>query len=86
MIALWMRNMVSEDLQKILALIIVTLSFISIPVLLFLFAVMIYLNVNQIIQFYNTKAIIDGLIAISLAIINTVLFFAIRALIRWVRK
>jgi hypothetical protein len=86
MIALWMRNMVSEDLQKILALIIVTLSFISIPVLLFLFAVMIYLNITRIIQFYDTKALIDGLIAISLAIINTVLFFAIRALIRWVRK
>jgi len=86
MIALWMRNMVSEDLQKILALIIVTLSFISIPVLLFLFAITIYLNVNQIIQFYDTRALIHALVAISLAIFNTVLFFAIRALIRWVRK
>jgi len=78
--------MVSEDLRKILALIIVTLSFISVPVLLFFFAVMIYLNVNQIIQFYYTRALIDALLAISLAIFNAVLFFAIRALIRWVRE
>jgi len=78
--------MVSEDLKKILALVIVTLSFISIPVLLFFFAVMIYFNVYQIIQFYYTKTLVDALIAISLAITNTVLFLAIRALIRWVRK
>jgi len=81
-----MRNMVSEDFNKILALIIVTLSFISIPVLLFFLIVMIYFNVSQIIQFFNTKAFMDALIAILLAIFNTVLFFAIRALIRWVRK
>jgi len=78
--------MVSEDLKKILALIIVTLSFISIPVLLFFFAVMLYFNVYQIIQFYYTKTLADALIAIALAIINTALFFAIKALIRWVRK
>jgi len=86
MIALWMRNMVSEDVKKILALVFVTLSFLSIPVLLFFLVVMIYFNVNQIIQFYYTKALTDALVAISLAIINVVLFFAIRALIRWVRK
>jgi len=81
-----MGNMVSEDFKKILALVFVTLCFISIPVLLFFFVVMIYFNVNQIIQFYYGGALIDALVAISLAIINTVLFFAIRALIRWVRK
>ena len=78
--------MVSEDLEKIIALIIVALSFISIPVMLFFFVVMIYFNVNQIIQFYYTKNFADASVAIAMAIINAVLFFAIRALIRWVRK
>jgi len=81
-----MKNMVSEDLRKILALIIVTLSFLSLPVLLFFFAVMILINVYQIVQFYNTKALADALMAIFLTIVNTVLFFAIWALIRWVRE
>ncbi len=79
-------NTVSEDTEKILGLIIVTLSFISIPFLLFLFAVMIYLNANQIIRFFNTGVVIDAMVAVLLAIFNAVLFFVIRALIRWVRR
>jgi hypothetical protein len=85
-LALWVSNMVSEDLEKIIALIIVALSFISIPVVLFFFVVMIYFNVNQIIQFSYTRNLADASLAIAMAIINAVLFFAIRALIRWVRK
>jgi len=76
----------SEDSQNILALIIVTLSFISVPLLLFLFAVMIYFNVNEIVQFYYTGAFVDALMAILLAIGNIVLLFAIVHLVRWVRK
>ena len=78
--------MVSEDLEKIVALIVVALSFISIPVMLFFFVVMLYFNLNQIVQFYYTKNFIDAFLAIAMSIINVVLFFAIRALIRWTRK
>ena len=81
-----MRNMVSEDSQNILALIIVTLSFISVPLLLFLFAVMVYFNVNEVVQFYSTGAFVDALLALLLAVGNIVLLFAIRYLVRWVRK
>ena len=76
----------SEDSKKVLALIIVTLSFVSIPVLLFFFAVMVYFNVNQIIQFFQTGVVVDAIVAVLLAILNIVLFFAVRALIRWVRR
>lgn len=81
-----MRNMVSEDSQNILALIIVTLSFLSVPLLLFLFAVMVYFNVNEIVQFYYTGAFVDALLAFLLAIGNAMLLFAIHRLVRWVRK
>ena len=81
-----MREMVSEDSKNILALIIVTLSFISIPLLLFFLAVMVYFNVNQIVQFYHTRASADALLALLLAIANIVLLFAIHHLVRWVRK
>lgn len=76
----------SEDSQNIVALIIVTLSFMSVPLLVFLFVVMVYFNVNEIIQFYYTGAFVDALLALSLAIGNVVLLFAIRYLVRWVRK
>ncbi len=78
--------MVSEDSQNILALIIVTLSFLSVPLLLFLFAVMVYFNVNEIVQFYYTGAFVDALLALLLAIGNVLLLFAIHRLVRWVRK
>jgi len=78
--------MSSEDFQKILALVVVTLSFISIPVLMLFFVVMVYFNVNQIIQFFQTGVVVDAIVAVLLAILNIVLFFAVRALIRWVRR
>ncbi len=78
--------MVSEDREKILALIIVTFSFLSIPVLLFLFFVLIYLDANYLIQFYNTRSLTDALMAVLLAIVNAGLFFLLRALIKWIRK
>jgi hypothetical protein len=81
-----MRNMVSEDSQNILALIIVALSFLSVPLLLFLFAVMLYFNVSEIVQFYYTGAFVDALLALLLAIGNAMLLFAIHRLVRWVRK
>ncbi len=76
----------SEDSQNILAMIIVTLSFLSVPLLLFLFAVMVYFNVNEIVQFYHTGALVDALLALLLAIGNVGLLFAIHRLVRWVRK
>ncbi|NIQ04214.1 MAG: hypothetical protein GWO20_00330 [Candidatus Korarchaeota archaeon] len=78
--------MVSEDVEKILALIIVTFSFLSIPILLFLFIVLIYINANHVIQFYNTRTLTDALMAVLLAIVNAGLFFLLRALIKWIRK
>jgi len=78
--------MVSEDVEKILALIIVTFSFLSVPILLFLFIILIYINANYLIQFYNTRALSDALMAVLLAIVNAGLFFFLRALIKWIRK
>lgn len=81
-----MMSLVSEDLKKIVALIIVALSFVSVPLLLFFFVVMIYLNALQIIQFNATRAPRDALLSVLLVAANTLLFFGIRALIHWVRK
>ena len=78
--------MVSEDLEKILALIIVTFSFLSIPLLLFLFVIAIYFDVTYVIQFYHTRNFTDALMAIFLAIVNAGLFLFLRFLIRWIRK
>jgi hypothetical protein len=78
--------MVSEDVEKILALIIVTFSFLSIPILLFLFFVLIYIDADYLIQFYNTRSLTDALMAVLLAIVNAGLFFLLRALIKWIRK
>jgi hypothetical protein len=80
------EKMVSEDREKILALIIVTFSFLSIPVLLFLFFVLIYIDANYLIQFYNTRSLTDALMTVLLAIVNAGLFFLLRALIKWIRK
>lgn len=78
--------MVSEDLEKILALIIVTLSFLSIPVLLFLLVVVIYVDVSYIIRFFDTRSFADASIAVFLAIVSAALFLGLWALIKWVRK
>jgi len=78
--------MVSEDLRKIVALIIVTLSYISVPVLLFFFAVTVYINAQYVIQFHYTRALVDALVAVLLAFFNIVLLLAIRALVRWLRE
>jgi hypothetical protein len=78
--------MVSEDVKKIIALIIVTLSYISIPLLLFLFAVSVYFDIYYAVRFYYTNAAADAMIAIGLVIFNVALFFGIRILIRWVRQ
>jgi len=78
--------MVSEDVEKILALIVITLSFLSVPVLLFLFFILLFLNANYLIQFYNTRVLMNALMAVLLAIVNAGLFFILRALIKWIRK
>lgn len=78
--------MVSEDVEKILALIIVAFSFLSVPVLLFLFFVLIYVDANYLIQFYNTRSLTDALMAILFAIVDVGLFYLLRALIKWIRK
>jgi hypothetical protein len=78
--------MVSKDVEKILALIIVTFSFLSVPILLFLFIVLIFVDASYVIQFYNTGTLTDALMAVLLAIVNAGLFFFLRALIKWIRK
>lgn len=76
----------SEETSKIFALIVVTLSYISVPVLLFIFVVAVYFDLRYVVQFYYSKAIADALTAILLALVNVALFFGIRALIRWLRQ
>jgi len=78
--------MVSEDTEKIIALIIVTLSFLSLPVLLFIFVITIFIDVTYVIDFYNTRNFTAGLMAVFLTIVNVGLFLLLRALIKWVRK
>ena len=78
--------MVSEDTEKILALIIVTISFLSLPILLFLFMITIFFDAVYVIDFYNTRSSTAALMAILLAIVNVGLFLLLRFLIRWIRK
>ncbi len=78
--------MVSEDVEKILALIIVTLSFLSLPVLLFVFVIVLYLDVTYAVQFYHTRSIMDALALVGLTIISGGLFLLLRALTKWIRK
>ena len=78
--------MVSEDTEKILALIIVTLSFLSLPVLLFIFVITLFMNVTYAIDFYNTRNFTAALMTVSFAIVNVALFLLLRFLIRWIRK
>jgi hypothetical protein len=80
------KKMVSEDTEKIIALVIVTLSFLSLPVLLFIFVITLFINVTYAIDFYNTRNFTAGLMAASLAIVNFGLFLLLRFLIRWIRK
>jgi len=78
--------MVSEDIEKILALILVTFSFLSIPVLLFLFVLVIYIDATYVIQFYYTRNFTDALMAVSLATVSAGFFLVLWALIKWIRK
>jgi hypothetical protein len=80
------KSMVSEDVRKIIALVIVTLSYVLIPVLLFFFVVAVYFDLYYAVQFYYTNAIADAMIAVLLALVNAALLFGIWALIRWVRQ
>ena len=81
-----MKNMVSEDTAHIIALIIVTLSYISIPALLVLLVFAVYIDLRYVVQFYYTRNPEDAVIAILLAFANAALLFGIRSLIRWLRK
>jgi len=78
--------MVSESIERILALIIVVLSFLSLPILIFLLAVAVFVDVTYIIQYYNTRNLVDAITAAGLAIVSAVLFVILRALARWIRK
>lgn len=78
--------MVSDDVRKIVALIIVAFSYVLIPVLLFFFVVAVYFNLYYAVQFYYTNAAADAMITVLLTLVNIALFFGIWALIRWVRQ
>lgn len=78
--------MVSEDTEKIIALIIITLSFLSLPVLLFIFGIVLFLNVTYAIDFYNTRDFTAAVMIVFLTTVNFVLFLLLRFLIRWIRK
>lgn len=80
------EKMVSEDTEKIIALIIVTFSFLSIPVLLFIFFILLFIDANYFIQYYNTRALADALMAILLAFVNAGIFLFLRFLVKWIRK
>lgn len=75
-----------EEREKIVALIVVTLSFLSLPVLLFIFVIAIFFDAIYIINFYNTRNFADATIAVFLAIVNIGLLLLLRFLIKWIRK
>ena len=80
------EEMVSEDLEKILAIIIVILSFLSLPILLFLLFVVIYIDATYVVQFYYTRDFLHALISVGLAIVSVGLFLVLLALTKWIRK
>jgi hypothetical protein len=80
------KKMVSEDTEKIIALIIVALSFLSLPVLLFIFVIALFLNVTYAIDFYNTRNFTAAVLTVFLTTVNFGLFLLLRFLIRWIRK
>lgn len=75
-----------EEREKIIALTIVTLSFLSLPVLLFIFIIAIFFDAIHVINFYNTRNFADATMAVFLAIVNIGLLLLLRFLIRWIRK
>lgn len=78
--------MVSEDVEKILALVIVTLSFLSLPVLLFLVVLILYIDATYVIEFHHTRNLSDASIAVFLAIVSAGLLLVLRKLTKWIRK
>ena len=78
--------MVSEDVEKILALVIVTLSFLSLPVLLFLVVLILYIDATYVIEFYHTRNLSDASVAVLLAIVSAGLLLVLRKLTKWIRK
>jgi len=78
--------MVSEDTEKIIAFIIVILSFLSLPILLFILIIAIFMNVTYAIDFYNTRNITSAVLTVFLTVVNFGLFLLLRFLIRWIRK
>jgi len=78
--------MVSEDVEKILALVIVTLSFLSLPVLLFLVVLILYIDAAYVIEFYHTRNLSDASVAVLLAIVSAGLLLVLRKLTKWIRK
>ena len=78
--------MVSEDTEKIIAFIIVILSFLSLPILLFIFVITIFMNVTYAIDFYNTRNFMTAVLTVFLTTVNFALFLLLRFLIRWIRK
>ena len=80
------KRVVSEDVKKILALIIVTLSFLSLPVLLFVFVVVLYFDVTYAVQFYQTRSVMDALALVGLTILSAGVFLLLRISIKWIRK
>jgi len=78
--------MVSEDVEKILALVIVTLSFLSLPVLLFLVVLILYIDATYVVEFYHTRNLSDASAAVLLAIVSAGLLLVLRKLTKWIRK
>jgi hypothetical protein len=76
----------SEDTEKIVAFIIVILSFLSLPILLFIFVITIFMNVTYAIDFYNTRNFTAAVLTVFLTTVNFGLFLLLRFLIRWIRK
>lgn len=77
------RNNSSINNERILALILITLSILLLPLLVFLFVISIYYSLISILEFVNIQSFIKGLKALALIVCSGGLFFLIKYLIEW---
>lgn len=75
----------NNDYEKILAFVILLLTFLSLPLLLFTFILTVILNISYIIKFYYTRNLVFILLIIILSVLNISFIFGLKYLISWLR-
>ena len=79
------RNTSSINSEGVLALILITLSILLLPLLVFLFVISIFYSLISILDFVYTPSFFEGLKALALIVCSAGLFFLNKYLIEWLR-